>query len=191
MPLTLTCRRRSPAFILMQNPLSSTACRLRSCHPLQISKLSRLQALGLHYTDRYAGESCALLAALPALRCLSLGISSPVPACLSQLTRLESLPCWNNPGIKMRRQQTCSQQGCRTSRLTHLALSTGAGQVAAALQACHGCRPSFGRTNRACCRPVPTCASFNASTPLSTPCWPACRRWRARTRLKPSVWSAA
>lgn len=108
-------------------------CRLLFCLAPQISKLSRLQALGLHYTN-YGHDSYASLAALPAVRRLSLEAFAPVPACLSQLTRLEALSIWDSAELlgdetAMLLQAALPHLSC----LTHLAISAGAGQAAAAL----------------------------------------------------------
>ena len=109
------------------------ACRLLSRHPLQISQLSRLQALGLHLTS-YTSEGYAPLTALPALRRLSLERAT-VPTCLSQLTRLEALSVWDELGEGMEEEEAnlLAAGLPHLTRLTHLVLSAGAGQAAAAL----------------------------------------------------------
>lgn len=105
------------------------------CITQQISRLSQLQALGLHCFG-YTSDSYAQLAALPALRRLWLGDCSEVPACLSRLTQLEALSCWDEGTVLDKDTADLLAAALpHLTRLTHLAISQleGAEQAAAAL----------------------------------------------------------
>ncbi|PSC73125.1 magnesium chelatase ATPase subunit I [Micractinium conductrix] len=74
-------------------PSSLTRLRLRGADSLPLcvlSQLTRLQAVSVAYAG-YAGESYAPLAALPALRQLSLQEVHQLPSCLPDLTGLQAL----------------------------------------------------------------------------------------------------
>mgnify|MGYP001811057573 CR=1 FL=1 len=88
---------------------------------VQLSQLTRLQAVSVAYAG-YAGESYAPLAALPALRQLSLQEVHQLPSCLPDLTSLQALSV-GETYLPADAGTLLSAALPRMPLLTHLALS--------------------------------------------------------------------
>ena len=99
LPLALSRAAGSRASSASKLPTAPPISCALACHPpthpppssVQLSRLSRLQALSFATAPHYQGEGFAPLAALPALRKLSLVNLAHLPPCLSALTSLEAL----------------------------------------------------------------------------------------------------